>query len=156
MSSVHRDRFFSRCTKGAQATLLEAQVEAYRFDCSFVEPEHILLALVGLPQTVAGWVLAGEGVTLEAARKKVRSLASRRAPLPKGLLPSFSAEAEQVLDLASKQALGLGHNYRGTEHLLLALFHVPSGTVLDVLQQFGLELEPIRRLLMQELERRGG
>ena len=148
----NRDTF----TEGATAAIAQAREEAQRLDRASVCPEHIFLGVVGQQQAVAGWVLAQLGVTLKVAREKVESLAGRgKQPVPDVQIP-FSLGANRVLSLASNEASRLRHNWLGTEHLLLALFQlhdIPEGVpILDVMQQFRLNVEQVRDLLIEELE----
>lgn len=154
-----RVAFFERFTRFGRAALAQAEEEARRLNGSSVQPEHIFLGLVGQHEGVAGSVLAHLGVTLDAARQKVESLApaADRPARSRGI--GFSRGAKRVLVLALAEARRLRHNYIGTEHMLLALFqldNVPdSAPIADVMQQFRLDAGRIRDLIMRELTSRG-
>jgi len=145
---------FDRFTRRGRMAITQSAEEARRLNKPSVGPEHIFLGMIGQAEGVAGWVLAELGVTLDAAREKVESLAGRGERPVRGEIP-FSPEGKRVLTLALDEARRLGHNYIGTEHLLLALFQLddtaggaPMG---NVMLEFRLNAESVRALIMREL-----
>jgi len=145
---------FDRFTHRGRAAITESAAEARRLNHPSVGPEHIFLGMIGQAEGVAGWVLAELGVTLDVAREKVESLAGRGERTVRGEIP-FSPEGKRVLSLALDEAHRLGHNYIGTEHLLLALFQLddtPGGVpIANVMMEFRLNAESVRALIMREL-----
>ena len=145
---------FDRFTRRGRMAITQSAEEARRLNKPSVGPEHIFLGMIGRAEGVAGWVLAELGVTLDVAREKVESLAGRGERTVRGEIP-FSPEGKRVLSLALDEAHRLGHNYIGTEHLLLALFQLddtaggaPMG---NVMLEFRLNAESVRALIMREL-----
>jgi ATP-dependent Clp protease ATP-binding subunit ClpA len=145
---------FDRFTQRGRAAITQSAAEARRLNHPSVGPEHIFLGMIGQAEGVAGWVLAELGVTLDVAREKVESLAGRGERTMRGEIP-FSPEGKRVLTLALDEARRLGHNYIGTEHLLLALFQLddtPGGVpIANVMMEFRLNAESVRALIMREL-----
>ena len=109
---------FSRFTPRARNVVVAAQNKAHDAGNDEIGPEHLLLALFDDPQSLAVRLLVGQGVDAEAAAEAV-TLAPRADEVP-ALIP-FNAAARKVLELTFREALRLGHNYIGTEHILLAL-----------------------------------
>ena len=145
---------FDRFTQRGRAAITQSAAEARRLNHPSVGPEHIFLGMIGQAEGVAGWVLAELGVTLDVAREKVESLAGRGERTVRGEIP-FSPEGKRVLTLALDEARRLGHNYIGTEHLLLALFQLddtPGGVpIANVMMELRLNAESVRALIMREL-----
>jgi hypothetical protein len=148
---------FERFTKFGKAAFFQAGEEARRLNRPSVGPEHIFLGVVFHEEGVAGRVLALLGVTIDAARENVEALAGRGDGPVQGEI-HFSPEGKRVLALALDEARRLGHNYLGTEHMLLALFQFDDGPdgvpILDVMKHFRLRADRVRDLIMQELGRR--
>jgi hypothetical protein len=129
---------FSRFTPRARNVVMAAQNEARSAGNATISPAHLVLGLLSEPEAVAAKVLAGQGVPLET----VRATATATLPAPAGDLPElipFDAQAQKALELTFRQALRLGHNYIGTEHILLALLELEDGT--GVLAGLGVDRE---------------
>jgi ATP-dependent Clp protease ATP-binding subunit ClpA len=109
---------FSRFTPRARNVVVVAQNKAHAAGNLEIQPAHLLLALFADPQSLAVKLLAGQGVDADAVAKAV-TLPARGGDVP-ALIP-FNGQAKKVLELTFRQALRLGHNYIGTEHILLAL-----------------------------------
>jgi ATP-dependent Clp protease ATP-binding subunit ClpA len=109
---------FSRFTPRARNVVVVAQNNAHAAGNLEIQPAHLLLALFADPQSLAVKLLAGQGVDADAVAKAV-TLPARGGDVP-ALIP-FNGQAKKVLELTFRQALRLGHNYIGTEHILLAL-----------------------------------
>jgi ClpA/ClpB-like protein len=117
-SPLNPDDGFSRFTPRARNVVVESQNAAHAAGNDEITPAHLLLGLFGDPASLAAHLLAGHGVDVEAVRAAV-PLPPRAAEMP-ALVP-FSGPARKVLELTFREALRLGHNYVGTEHILLAL-----------------------------------
>ncbi|HLJ61877.1 MAG TPA: Clp protease N-terminal domain-containing protein [bacterium] len=141
---------FERFTQGARHAITAAQEAARRLGSQSVRPQHILLGLASEPQRVAGRVLSHFGVTFDAVRTRIESLADPTDRPVRGEI-GFAPESKTVLKLALDEARRLGHNYIGTEHLLLAMFHVSDAPLPELLQHFGLQMKPVQDLIPQEL-----
>src|SRR5688572_8121792 len=118
---------FSRFTPRARNVVMAAQNEARAAGNATISPAHLVLGLLNEPEAVAAKVIAGQGVSLDT----VRATAMATLPAPAGDLPElipFDAQAQKALELTFRQALRLGHNYIGTEHILLALLDLEDGT----------------------------
>jgi hypothetical protein len=129
---------FSRFTQRARNVVMAAQNEARAAGNATISPAHLVLGLLHEPEAFAAKVIAGQGVSLDT----VRATATATLPAPAGDLPElipFDAQAQKALELTFRQALRLGHNYIGTEHILLALLDLEDGT--GVLTGLGVDRE---------------
>ena len=127
---------FSRFTQRARNVVMAAQNEARAAGNATITPAHLVLGLLSEPESLAVTAITGQGVALEA----VRRIATAILPAADGELPElipFDAQAQKVLELTFRVALRLGHNYIGTEHILLALLDLEDGT--GVLAGLGVE-----------------
>ncbi len=120
-----------------------AQEEAQRFNHTNIGPEHILLGLVGEPESVAAKVLVNLGVSLNKVRSAVEFIVGRGETPVKGEI-GLSPGAKRVIELAIDEARYIGHNYIGTEHLLLGLLREGEGIASRVLDSLGVTLERVR------------
>jgi hypothetical protein len=145
---VGRGKLFSRFTQRAGTAVAAAREEAQRLGSAQVAPEHLVLGLLHEPDGLAGQALAAQDVTLDRARA---ALGSGRA---RGGHPRFARETKKVLQLAVREALRLGHNYIGTEHLLLAVFRA-GGSGTDLLKGLGVDEDVARRFIGDAVERLG-
>ncbi len=127
---------FERFTDRARSVLSQSQVEAHRLGHGFVGTEHILLALFEVPESLALKVLDELGIAKPVVEEKIVGLIKRAVPSEEGTLP-FTPRAKAVLRSALEEALQLGHNYIGTEHLLLGLFADEDSIAAKVLQDLG-------------------
>ncbi len=115
--------------------------------------EHILLGLVNEGGGLAARTLVGLGIDLDAVRAAVERRVGRADASPQGQIP-FTPRAKKVLELSLREALALGHNYIGTEHLLLGLVREGEGVASQVLTELGVELESIRSAIVDALSGR--
>jgi len=147
---------FNRFTERARKVLLLAKEEARRFNHDYIGTEHILLALVSEREGVAATVIQNLGVDLENIRQEIEKFMHPGPPTQVlGELP-FTPRAKKSLELAAEEARSLGHNYIGTEHILLGLIKESEGLASQVLVLLGLELEKVRTQIMELLgEARG-
>ena len=111
---------FERLTDRARRVLVEAREEALSLNHSFIGTEHLLLGLIRQDEAVAARVLESLGISPVAVRAKVEETVGPAASSPPGS-PPFTPRAKKVLELSLREAVQLGHNYIGTEHILLDL-----------------------------------
>jgi ATP-dependent Clp protease ATP-binding subunit ClpC len=139
---------FERFTDRARRVLVLAQEEAHLLNHPFIGTEHILLGLIHEADGVAAQALQELGISLEDVRAKVHDAVSPSATPPTGS-PPFTPRAKKVLELSLREALQLGHNYIGTEHILLGLVREGEGVAAQVLVSLGLDLAAIRQKVVQ-------
>ena len=150
---------FERFTARARRVLMLAQDEVRRLDCNFIGTEHLLLGLIAEGDGIGGKVLTSFGVSAADVEAQVLGLRaqpgrSAEAP-PKGRFggkPPFSPKAKKVLELSLREALQLGHNYIGTEHLLLALMRTKEGLAAQALTALGVREDEVRRRVFEALK----
>jgi len=147
---------FEKFTERARRVLTLAQEEAQHFSHSYIGTEHILLGLVREEEGVAARVLTNLGVVLSKVRSAVEFIIGR-GEKPGSSEIGLSPRAKRVIELAIDEARHLGHNYIGTEHLLLGLLREGEGIAASVLDSFGITLEQARteivRILSQSAPR---
>jgi ATP-dependent Clp protease ATP-binding subunit ClpA len=141
---------FERFTDRANRVVVLAQEEARRLDHNYLGTEHILLGLVREGEGVAARALESLGISLEAVRQQVEQIIGQGQQAPSEHIP-FTPRAKKVLDLASREALQLGHNYIGTEHILLGLIREGEGVAAQVLVKLGADLNRVRQQVIQLL-----
>src|SRR5471030_1230931 len=141
---------FERFTDRARRVLVLAQEEARLLNHSFIGTEHILLGLIHEGEGVAAKALESLGVSLEAVREKVEETIGLAGTAPTGS-PPFTPRAKKVLELSLREALQLGHNYIGTEHMLLGLVREGEGVAAQVLVSLGADLARVRQQVIQLL-----
>ncbi len=150
---------FERFTEKAIKVIMLAQEEARRLGHNFVGTEQILLGLIGEGTGVAAKVLKSMGVNLKDARVEVEKIIGRGAGFVAVEIP-FTPRAKRVLELSLEEARQLGHNYIGTEHLLLGLIREGEGVAARVLENLGVDLAKVRtqviRMLGETAEVSGG
>jgi ATP-dependent Clp protease ATP-binding subunit ClpA len=137
---------FARFTPRARSVIVEAQNKAHAAGNDEIAPAHLFLALFTDPGSVAAKLLAGHGVDVDAATAAVR-LSPKTDDMP-ALIP-FSGQARKVLELTFREALRLGHNYIGTEHILLALLEAEGDD--GPLHTLGLEKERVEAEVTEAL-----
>jgi ATP-dependent Clp protease ATP-binding subunit ClpC len=141
---------FERFTDRARRVLVLAQEEARQLNHSFIGTEHILLGLIHEGEGLAAKALEQMGISLEAVREKVEETIGPAGAAPTGS-PPFTPRAKKVLELSLREALQLGHNYIGTEHMLLGLVREGEGVAAQVLQSLGADLSKVRQQVIQLL-----
>ena len=119
-------------------------------DHNYIGTEHILLGLIGEGEGVAAKALESLGISLEAVRQEVEEIIGRGQQAPPGHI-AFTPRAKKVLELALREAQQLGHNYVGTEHILLGLIREGEGVAAQVLVKLGADLERVRQQVIQLL-----
>jgi hypothetical protein len=136
---------FERFTDRARRVLVLAQEQARILNHSFIGTEHILLALIDERDGIAAQALSAAGIRLETARAKVEETVTLPARAPETMSPPFTPRAKKVLELSLRQALHLGHNYIGTEHILLGLIQEGEGVGYQVLCGLGVNPSQVRQ-----------
>ncbi|MDX6396314.1 MAG: ATP-dependent Clp protease ATP-binding subunit ClpC [Streptosporangiaceae bacterium] len=141
---------FERFTDRARRVVVLAQDEARRLDHNYIGTEHILLGLVQEGEGVAAQALEALGIGLAAVRQQVEEIVGRGKDAPGGHIP-FTPRAKKVLELSLREALQLGHDYIGTEHILLGLIREGEGVAARVLVSLGANLNLVRQQVIQLL-----
>ncbi len=158
---------FERFTEKARRVVVYAQEEARMLNQNYIGTEHLLLGLIREQDGIAAKALESLSISLEDVHAQVEDLIGRGTFVPTGHIP-FTPRAKKVLELSLREALQLGHNYIGTEHILLGLIREGEGVAAQVLLNLGADLEKVRSAVIQLLsghygkpaeageERRGG
>ena len=146
---------FGRFTERAQKVLVLAQEEARRFNHSYVGTEHLLLGLVREGDGIAAKVLLSLGVELNAVRQQIEKLIGKGDQPVRVQGVNYTPRAKKVIELAIEEGQGLGHNYIGTEHLLLGLIREGEGIAAQVLTKMGVDLMKARKSVLSLLGEAG-
>ncbi|MGZ4754746.1 MAG: Clp protease N-terminal domain-containing protein, partial [Acidimicrobiia bacterium] len=141
---------FERFTDRARRVVVLAQEEARLLNHNYIGTEHILLGLIHEGEGVAAKALESLGISLEAVRAQVEEIIGHGGSAPSGHIP-FTPRAKKVLELSLREALQLGHNYIGTEHILLGLIREGEGVAAQVLVKLGADLSRVRQQVIQLL-----
>ncbi|WP_460520277.1 ATP-dependent Clp protease ATP-binding subunit [Flindersiella endophytica] len=141
---------FERFTDRARRVVVLAQEEARMLSHNYIGTEHILLGLIHEGEGVAAKALESLGISLEAVRAQVEEIIGQGQQAPSGHIP-FTPRAKKVLELSLREALQLGHNYIGTEHILLGLIREGEGVAAQVLVKLGADLGRVRQQVIQLL-----
>jgi len=141
---------FERFTDRARRVVVLAQEEARLLHHNYIGTEHILLGLIHEGEGVAAKALESLGISLEAVRSQVEEIIGQGGQSPSGHIP-FTPRAKKVLELSLREALQLGHNYIGTEHILLGLIREGEGVAAQVLVKLGADLSRVRQQVIQLL-----
>ncbi|MDX1659204.1 MAG: ATP-dependent Clp protease ATP-binding subunit [Nitriliruptorales bacterium] len=141
---------FERFTDRARRVVVLAQEEARMLNHNYIGTEHILLGLIHEGEGVAAKALESMSISLQAVRDQVQEIIGRGQTAPAGHIP-FTPRAKKVLELSLREALQLGHNYIGTEHILLGLIREGEGVAAQVLQKLGADLNRVRQQVIQLL-----
>ena len=142
---------FERFTDTARRVVVYAKEEALLLDHDHIGTEHILLGLLRDDTETAVQILTAFGVDLRAARAEVEAIAGRGTQAPIGDIP-FTARAKKVLELSLREALQLGHNYIGSEHILLGLIREGEGEgSAEILKRLDVDTVKVRRDILTGL-----
>ena len=139
---------FERFTDRARRVVVLAQEEARMLNHNYIGTEHILLGLIHEGEGVASKALEQLGVSLDSVREQVQEIIGQGQQAPTGHIP-FTPRAKKVLELSLREALQLGHNYIGTEHILLGLIREGEGVAAQVLVKLGADLARVRQTVIQ-------
>src|SRR5437764_2571193 len=141
---------FERFTDRARRVVVLAQEEARMLNHNYIGTEHILLGLIHEGEGVAAKALESLGISLEGVRQQVEEIVGQGQQAPSGHIP-FTPRAKKVLELSLREALQLGHNYIGTDHILLGLIREGEGVAAQVLVKLGADLNRVRQQVIQLL-----
>jgi hypothetical protein len=141
---------FERFTDRARRVIVLAQEEARLLDHDYIGTEHILLGLIREREGVAAQALESLGISLEAVRAEVEQVIGRGQTTPGPQIP-FTPRSKKVLELSLREARSLGHDYIGTEHILLGLIREGEGVAAQVLVELGADLSRVRQQVIELL-----
>jgi ATP-dependent Clp protease ATP-binding subunit ClpC len=141
---------FERFTDRARRVVVLAQEEARMLDHNYIGTEHILLGLIHEGQGVAARALTALGISLHETRQAVEEIIGRGTQMPSGHIP-FTPRSKKVLELSLREALSLGSDYIGTEHVLLALLREGDGVGAQILVGAGVSLSQARQQIINLL-----
>ena len=141
---------FERFTDRARRVVVRAQEEARNLNHNYIGTEHILLGLIHEGEGVAAQALEAMGISLESVREQVEENIGQGTEAPSGHIP-FTPRAKKVLEYSLREALQLGHNYIGTEHILLGLIREGDGVAAQVLTNLGADLPSVCQQVIQLL-----
>jgi hypothetical protein len=141
---------FERFTEPARQVVVLAQDEARALGHNYIGTEHILLGLLREREGMAARVLGSLGITVESVRGQVTRIVGAGEQTVTGQIP-FTPRAKKVLELSLREALTLGHNHIGTEHVLLGLLREHEGVAVRVLVDSGVGPETVRASVLEEL-----
>jgi ATP-dependent Clp protease ATP-binding subunit ClpC len=142
---------FERFTDRARRVVVFAQEEARLLNHNYIGTEHLLLGLLREGDGVAAKALESLGISLDDVRTQVQDIIGQGSEAPSGHIP-FTPRAKKVLELSLREALELGHNYIGTEHILLGLGREGEGVAAQVLVKQGATLDAVRGAVLKLLE----
>ena len=146
----------NRFTQRAQKVIMLAQEEAKRLNHDYLGTEHILLGLIALGEGVAATVFSSLGIDLKKLRREIdKRIGTGDNVLLLGEVP-FTPRAKKVLELAVQEAQSMGHNYVGTEHLLLGLLREEGGIAAKVLEGLGANLDIVQAKILEILGEASG
>jgi ATP-dependent Clp protease ATP-binding subunit ClpC len=141
---------FERFTERGRQAVVLAQDEARSLKHNYIGTEHLLLGLLREEEGMAARVLEALGVRHDEVRAQVMRVIGEGEQVPSGQIP-FTPRAKKVLELALREALSLGHNYLGTEHILLGIVREKDGVGARILLEFGADRETVRNELVRIL-----
>jgi ATP-dependent Clp protease ATP-binding subunit ClpC len=141
---------FERFTERARQVVVLAQDEARVLRHNYIGTEHLLLGLLREEEGIAARVLESLGVTIDAVRAQVARLVGQGDEVTTGQIP-FTPRAKKVLELGLREAQSMGHNYIGTEHLLLGLVRENSGVAARILLDFDADADKVRNEIIRAL-----
>jgi Clp amino terminal domain, pathogenicity island component len=137
---------FERFSANARQVVVQAQEQARMLRHNYIGTEHILLGVLRLPDSVGGRALSGVGVSFSDVRERVLAVVGEGKKSPSGHIP-FTPRAKKVLELSLREALQLGHNFIGTEHIVLGLVREGEGVGAQVLLDAGVDLAGLREVV---------
>ena len=141
---------FERFTDQARRVVVLAQEESRMLNHNYIGTEHLLLGLIHEGDGGAATALEAMGISLEAVRQQVEEIVGKGQDAPSGHIP-FTPRAKKVLELSLRESLQLGHNYIGTEHILLGLIREGDGLAAQILVRLGADLAEVREQVLRQL-----
>jgi ATP-dependent Clp protease ATP-binding subunit ClpA len=144
---------FERFTGRARHVVVLSQEEARLLNHNYIGTEHLLLGLLGEPDSIAGQVLAGFGFTIDTVREEVADKVGRGKKAQSGHIP-FTPRAKKTLELSLREALAIKHNYIGTEHILLGLIREGQGVAAQIMSEHA-DLREIRAAVLEAVSATG-
>jgi ATP-dependent Clp protease ATP-binding subunit ClpC len=141
---------FERFSERAREVVVEAQQEARALKHNYIGTEHILLGLLRETDGVSPQVLNTLGISLEQVRTQVVRIVGQGDEVAAGQIP-FTPRAKRVLELSLREALSLGHNYIGSEHILLGIARENNGVAARILLDYGADADKLRDEVIREL-----
>ena len=141
---------FARFTQRARHTIVQAQEEARAAGHDYIGTEHLLLGLLHEPDALAAKAIKAQGVSLDRVRAGVTAVLGPAGEAPSGHIP-FTPRAKKVHELTTREALRLGHNYVGTEHILLGLLAEEEGLAAKALGELRVSQEAAETWILEEL-----
>ena len=145
---------FERFTDRARRVVVLAQEEARMFNHNYIGTEHLLLGLIRESEGVAAKALESLGISLDVVRQQVEEIIGQGQQEPSGHIP-FTKRAKKALEMSLRESVQLGHNYIGTEHILLGLIREGDGVAAQVLVRLGADLNRVRQQVIQLLHGSG-
>jgi ATP-dependent Clp protease ATP-binding subunit ClpA len=142
---------FQRFTDRARRVVVLAQDEARRLGHNYIGTEHLLLGLIREGEGVAAKALEALGISLDTVRQQVEQIIGQGQQAPSGHIP-FTPRAKKVLELSLRESQQMGHNYIGTEHILLGLIHPGDGVARQVLVKLGADPNHVRQQVIRLLQ----
>ena len=139
---------FERFTDRARRVVVLAQERARALGHDYIGTEHILLGLIEEGAGVAAKALEATGLSLDGIREEVEEIVGRSQDVSSGHIP-FTSDAKKVIEVSLRESLQLGHNYIGTEQLLLGLIRVNRGVSADILSRHGVDLDTMRQRVIE-------
>lgn len=141
---------FERFTDGARRVVVIAQGEARDLGHPYIGTEHLLLGLLGEPGGLAAQALGDLGVSADDIRATIKQFLGPPGVSPSGFIP-FTPRVKDILHMSLREALQLGYNYIGTEHLLLAIIREGNGSAIEALRKAGVEPIQVRQQVLAVL-----
>ncbi|WP_188187170.1 Clp protease N-terminal domain-containing protein [Nonomuraea sp. SYSU D8015] len=145
-------RTYSRFTDRARSVVVKAQEEARATGHSHIEPGHLVLGLLREPEALAATTMVRLGASLDSVRDAVTATLGPGGGHPAQTMMPFSAQSKKALELTLREALRLGHDVVGTEHILLGVLSLEEGPVVRALADLGVTKERAEREIMQAME----
>lgn len=142
---------FERFSDRARRVVVLSQEESRSLNHTWIGTEHILLGLLNEGEGIGCQALIRHGISLVIAREQVLEIIGEGAESPKGHIP-FTPRAKQILEMALREALQMGHDYIGDEHILLGMVREGEGVAAQILAQRGITLEPLRDTVLELLK----
>jgi hypothetical protein len=149
-SALDPNQGFGRFTERAKRVVMASQEAARHAGHGYIGTEHLVLGLLSEPEALAAGAIVAQGVSLDKVRQTVAAALGPTEESVPELIP-YNAEARKALELTFREALRLGHNFVGTEHILLALLEQEEGAGYEVLTGLGISKQPVEAQILEVL-----